>query len=200
MTGPEPRIRPLPPGELPEDVRVALKGWLRPDTTAVPPPLDTLARHPDLARGYLAFNRHLLFASSLPARTRELLVLRTAEVCASEFERVQHEVIARREGLADDEIARVRDGADADGWSADDAALLRATDELLSSWTVSDATWSQLASALDDRQLMDVVFTVGAYAVLAMALNAFGVLPATDAPSPAEQWSARDRSERGDAT
>ena len=127
-----PRLEPLPRGTLPDDVRTALEGWLRPDATEVPKPLDTLARHPDLARSFLGFNRHLLFASTLPPRTRELLILRTAAICDGEFERVQHEVIARREGIDDETIARTVDGPDADGWSTEDLALMRATDELLS--------------------------------------------------------------------
>jgi len=171
------RIEPLPPGTLPDDARAALQGWMRPDATELPAPLDTLARHPDLARAFLAFNRHLLFESTLPPRTRELLILRTAAICGSEFERVQHEIIARREGIDDAEIARTVEGPDAAGWSSADEALMRATDELLGTWSVSDSTWAQLATALDDRQLMDLVFTVGSYALLAAAFNAFGVRP-----------------------
>jgi AhpD family alkylhydroperoxidase len=188
MTEAEPRIVPLPRGTLPDEVRVALQGWLRSDATEVPTPLDTLARHPDLARSFLAFNRHLLFGSTLPPRTRELLVLRTAAICGCAFEREQHEVIARREGVDDATIARTADGPDVPGWPADDAALIRATDELLSTWTVSESTWQQLATALDDRQLMDVVFTVGAYALLAMAFNAFGLRSDPAHRSPAERW------------
>ena len=74
MSDAEPRIRPLPRGSVPDEVRAALEGWLRPDAAEVPVPLDTLARHPDLARAYLAFNRHVLVASTLPPRTRELLL------------------------------------------------------------------------------------------------------------------------------
>jgi alkylhydroperoxidase family enzyme len=182
------RIDPVQPGSLPEDARAALKGWLRPDATEISPPLDTLARHPDLARAFLTFSGHVLFASTLPPRTRELLVLRTAVLCGSEFERVQHELIASREGLDDDTIARTVDGPDAPGWSADDAALMRATDELLSEWTISEPTWAALAQVLDDRQLMDLVFTVGSYALLAMALNAFGVRPDASERPPAARW------------
>jgi alkylhydroperoxidase family enzyme len=168
------RIEPLPPGALPDDVRVALEGWIRPDSSEVPKPLDTFARHPDLARAFLGFNRHL-FQSTLPPRTREILILRTAAICGNSFERDQHEIIGRREGIDDDTIARTFEGPDAAGWSADDAPLVRAVDELLFSWTISDATWAALARSLDDRQLMDLAFTVGSYALLAMALNAFGV-------------------------
>jgi alkylhydroperoxidase family enzyme len=171
------RIDPLPPGPLPDDVRAALEGWLRPDTTDVPPPLNTLARHPELARSFLGFSRHLLFDSTLPPRTRELLILRTAAICGSEFERVQHEVIGRREGIDDATIARTVEGPDAAGWSADDEALIRATDELLADWAITDSTWGQLARVLDARQLMDLVFTVGSYAMLAMALNTFEIRP-----------------------
>jgi AhpD family alkylhydroperoxidase len=184
----EPRIPPLPRGTLSDDVRAALQGWLRPDATEVPTPLDTLARHPDLARSFLTFNRHLLFKSTLPPRTRELLVLRTAVICGCAFEREQHEIIARREGVDDEAIVRTTEGPDAPGWSPDDAALVRAVDELLSKWTVTESTWDQLAAVFDDRQLMDVVFTVGAYALLAMSFNAFGVLPDPLTRPPAERW------------
>lgn len=196
MANTEPRIRPLPPGHIPDDVRDALQGWLRPDATEVPVPLDTFARHPALAKGYLAFSRHLLFTSTLSPRTRELVILRTAVICGSAFEREQHEIMARREGLDDAAIARIEDGSDTTGWSPDDALLLRATDELLSRWTLSNSTWEQLRKTYDDRELMDLVFTVGGYALLAMAFNSFGVEPKPEGRSPAEDWG---RESGGDA-
>ena len=171
------RIDPIPPGPPTDDVRTALEGWMRPGTDEVVAPLSTLARHPDLARSFLGFNRHLLFASTLPPRVRELLILRTAAICDCEFERVQHVRIAQREGIDDDTIARTLYGPDAAGWFPEDLVLIRATDELCSSWTLSDETWAALAEVFDDRQLMDLVFTVGSYAMFAMACNAFGIRP-----------------------
>mgnify|MGYP003433080374 CR=1 FL=1 len=49
-------------------------------------------------------------------------------------------------------------------------ADLDATDAL-----VTDDTWATLAGELDRQQLMDVVFTVGSYDLLAMAFRTFGV-------------------------
>jgi len=175
VTGSGPRIEPVPPGPIPDDVRAALKGWVRPDSDEIPEPLDTFARHPDLARAYLGFSRHLLFGSTLPPRDRELVILRVAVLCRSRFEREQHEIIAAREGVDAAEIARTLDGPDAPGWSPADEALLSATDGLLTDWTVDDATWARLAESYDVHQLMDLVFTVGGYASLAMAFNAFGM-------------------------
>jgi alkylhydroperoxidase family enzyme len=56
----------------------------------------------------------------------------------------------------------------------------RAVDELVRDATITDPTWEALASELDDQQLMDLVFTVGAYDLLAMAFRSFGVELDTD--------------------
>jgi AhpD family alkylhydroperoxidase len=137
--------------------------------------LGTLARHPQLARAFHTFNGHVLFGTTLTTRQRELLVLRVAAVRGCDYEWAQHAVLAGDAGIAPDEVDRVAAGPDAPGWEAGDAALLRAVDELVRDAEVTDATWAALAAELDEQQLMDVVFTVGAYDLLAMALRSFGV-------------------------
>ncbi|HMQ25957.1 MAG TPA: hypothetical protein PKA98_08210, partial [Acidimicrobiales bacterium] len=61
------------------------------------------------------------------------------------------------------------------GWSPLDAAKLRAVDELLDDARIADATWATLAGTLDPRQLLDLIFTVGAYDALAMMMRSFEV-------------------------
>jgi 4-carboxymuconolactone decarboxylase len=58
-----------------------------------------------------------------------------------------------------------------------DQAILRAVDELQDKSVISDATWAVLSDHLDERQRMDLVFTIGCYGALAMAINTFGVEP-----------------------
>jgi alkylhydroperoxidase family enzyme len=142
--------------------------------------LGTLAHHPALTHAFNTFNGHVLFASTISPRQRELLVLRVAVLRDAEYERLQHEVLAIDAGLSDDEIARTGEGPDAPGWSALDQALLRAVDELIRDGVIADATWSTLARDLDTEQLMDVVFTVGAYEIVAFAFRSFGVTPDDD--------------------
>lgn len=137
--------------------------------------LGTLAHHPELARAFHTFNGHILFGTALTVRQRELLVLRVAAVRDATYEWAQHAVLAGDAGISDDEVARIRVGPDAPGWSPVESALLRAVDELVSDALVSDATWAVLVGELDTEQLMDLVFTVGAYDVLAMAFRTFGV-------------------------
>ncbi len=137
--------------------------------------LGTLARHPELARAFNTFNGHVLFATTLSPRQRELLVLRVAAVRRCDYEWEQHVVLAGDAGLSADDIARAAEGPDAPGWSPLDRAMVAAVDELLHDAKVADPTWQALAGELDDQQLMDVVFTVGAYDLLAMAFRSFGV-------------------------
>jgi alkylhydroperoxidase family enzyme len=180
-----PRIPPLPPEEWGDDVRAGLAA-LRPSgaTQELKRPanaprglnvLGTLAQHPTLMQAYHAFNGHILYTNSLDARQRELLILRVAARRGAEYEWRQHVHIARGAGFSDADIERIAEGPHAAGWSTLDAAMLRAVDELVADAEIADGTWQELAAELDRHQLMDLVFTVGAYDLLAMAFKSFGV-------------------------
>ena len=134
----------------------------------------TLARHPAMYRPWLAFARYILRESSLPAREREMLICRIAWLTGGEYEWSAHIKLGKDAGLTDDEIGRLAKGPDAVGWSAPDAGLVRAVDELHYDAFISDATWNALTKRFDTHQMMDMVFTVGAYKMLAMALNSLG--------------------------
>ena len=136
--------------------------------------IDVFAQHPDLAEGWMHFNSHL-FNSTLSARVRELITVRIAWLRKGEYEWVQHVRMARAAGLTDEEVDAILVGPGAPVWKPLEAALLRGTDELCHDRYVSDATWADLAGELSRQELMDVVFTVGAYDMLAMAMNTFGL-------------------------
>jgi alkylhydroperoxidase family enzyme len=153
--------------------------------------LGLLARHPQLTTAFHSFNGHVLFATTLSARQRELLVLRVAVRRDADYEWAQHVVLAGDAGLSPDEVARIADGPDADGWSALDRSLLRAADELLDDARIGDDTWRTLRAELDDQQLMDLVFTVGAYDLVAMAFRTFDVELDDDLAARPEVQEAR---------
>jgi len=179
------RISPAPEEEWTEEIAAFVNGFRSAVASSAPEEdrqpgtnlLGTLARHPSLAMAFLSFNRHLLANSTLSVRQRELMVLRVASLRRSDYEWAQHAILADRAGITADEIARVDEGPDAPGWSPVDRALLTATDELIDEGTVGDETWSTLSGEFDEQQLMDIVFTVGCYAMLATALRSFDVQP-----------------------
>jgi alkylhydroperoxidase family enzyme len=135
--------------------------------------LGLLAHHPPLATAYHQLIGHLLYASSITPRQRELLVLRVASLRASSYLWRQHAESADGAGLTQFEVDRIRDADAAASWTSTEAALLRAADDLVQEARVTDSTWEILAGELDAQQLMDIVFTVGAYDLLAMTLRTF---------------------------
>lgn len=135
----------------------------------------TLAHYPELSSAWGRFARHVLDESSLPPRERELVILRMGWNCRSGYEFGQHRRIGQQVGLSLEEVERVKQGPDADGWTEHERNLLRAVDELYADAFLSDATWNALAERYDVRQLMDVVFAAGQYNLVSMALNTLGV-------------------------
>ena len=78
-------------------------------------------------------------------------------------------------GLTDADVQHIMDGPSATGLSEKDRLLLQATDELHGDAHISDATWEGLTEFYTTHQLMDLVFTVGQYNLMSMAINSFGV-------------------------
>ena len=136
----------------------------------------TMVQAPKAAKGFLAWGNYVLSKKNdLPAREREIVILRIGFLCKSGYEWTQHVPIGIRAGLTEDEVARSKGGADAPGWSPSDQALLRASDELHHDQFITDATWAALKAHFSDKQCMDVVFTAGQYTQVSMILNSFGV-------------------------
>ena len=173
----EPRIPPLDESEWSDEVREMLNLTTGGDAARgrVLNIFRTLAHHPKLMKRWLVFGTHVLIQSTLAVRERELVILRIGWLCRAEYEWGQHRRIALGAGISEDEIERVAEGPDAAGWTPLEAALLRATDELHADSCVSDVTWKQLEAHLSTQQLMDLVFTVGQYNLVSMALNTLGV-------------------------
>ena len=130
----------------------------------------------EMCRQYWAFTRHLGFNYTLPLRDKELLILRTAWLSRGNYIWGVHSTGAgQRAGITGEELMRIPRGPAASGWSEFDAALLRAADELHASRFITDATWALLAERYDEGQLLEVMFVVGNYTLLAMFHNSVGV-------------------------
>lgn len=169
----QPRIPPVEESDWDDDQRQIFRGQqIRGRVANI---FLTLANHSKLAKRWLVFGNHVLAKSTLPARDRELAILRMGWLCQSGYEWGQHRVIGRNAGLTDDEIASIKEGASATCWSELDALLIQATDELHSDAFISDPTWAGLCEHYSNEQLMDLVFTCGQYNLVCMALNSFGV-------------------------
>jgi alkylhydroperoxidase family enzyme len=135
------------------------------------------ARHPALALPFLAYNRHLLMNSSLPDRVRELVTLYIGWTCKSDYEWLSHVASGLRLGLTGDDIEAVKHGPDSLHWSELERTLLRAVDQMREAYNLDDELWALLSKEFDHRQMMDLLFTIGNYIMLAAVLNAVRVPP-----------------------
>ena len=170
----QPRIAPLTEAEWTDEQRKVLEPVHK--EGRVYNVRGTLARHWQASKKFGVWGYHVMGdTSTLLPRERELLILRTGWLCQAEYEWGQHVIYGKAAGLTDAEIAQIKEGPDAAGWEPFDATLLRAADELHADTFISDATWAALSKRYTTEQLMDVVFAVGQYTLVCMALNTFGV-------------------------
>lgn len=134
-----------------------------------------LARHPQMARKFLASNGWLLQRGELPLRLRELAIPRVAHMRRSAFFWGEHVKLASQGGVAIDDIDRLACGNAA--FEGSDRVVLEATDELLVQGRATSAMWHRLADELGTHQAMELIFIVGTYAMLAMAFDTWRLAP-----------------------
>ena len=166
-----PRIPPLTADEMDDEVAGMLSSLGSLGTMNI---FRTFARHSVLFRVRVPFSSTVLHGL-LPAWDRELLILQTAHRCHCAYEWAQHVRVAQELDFTDEEIRRIAAASDRGTWSAFEAALLDAADELIDAHCISDKTWSVLSEWYDEKHLIEVPVVVGHYYTMAIALNSFGV-------------------------
>lgn len=171
------RIRSLSIDELDADARSlveVLRHSLKSVGDRISHVFGLMLRHPRLFRCQMDMGIQLAQGEIVP-RERELAILRVAWWCRAPFEWGEHVVLARNNGLSDEEIERVTQGSSAPGWSAHDRAILRGVEELLADQMISDTTWATLADSWSERQLIEFPVLVGQYFAIALQQNSLRV-------------------------
>jgi alkylhydroperoxidase family enzyme len=179
VLGDGPRIPPMRAAEFSDEaveltarmIRAASDANRQASVENVPELVRTLLRHPELFRRLTDFSLQLLGNGALPARDRELVILRIGWLCRAPYEWGEHVEIAKRTGITAQEIERITRGSAADGWSDRDRALLQAAEELFTDAMISDSTWSALEAYLDEKQLIELPILVGQYQTVAYFQN-----------------------------
>jgi 4-carboxymuconolactone decarboxylase len=169
---PPPRIPQITPPEWTDAVReVMLIFESGPDNNIV----KTFAQHPDLAKPFLIFNRYLLRAATLPVRLRQIAILRVAWTRRAGYMWASHLRVSIGLGMTAADFAAVKDGAGSAHWSELERWIVVAVDELREDSQLEDPTWTALHQHLDHRQILDFLFTVGTYILLALVFNAIRI-------------------------
>jgi 4-carboxymuconolactone decarboxylase len=136
--------------------------------------LRTVIKHPALFEAHVQMGR-ALFAGAIPARERELAVLRVAWLCRAPYEWGEHVKIAKQCGISSAEIEQIVEGSSCQRWAAADRAILRGVEELITNHMISDETWQVLACHWEEQQLIEFPMMVGQYIATACVQNALRV-------------------------
>ena len=171
----EPRIAPLPESEWTAEQRALVERYA--SEVRIGNAFRTMLRVPELVEAVMPFVLFTSIDSTLSARHRGLLILRTAWLTRSSYLWADHAPTARAAGIMPDELHRVAEGPDAAGWDPFEATLLRLADELYVNSSVRDATWDALADRYDLYNLFDAVMAVNETTLVAMLYNSWGVQP-----------------------
>jgi alkylhydroperoxidase family enzyme len=174
------RVEPIPREQWSEEMVEALSA-MQPPTARhfVPPPggrpdrpkassiMGTFAHHPDLAKAFFSFNGHILYGTTLSIRQREVLVLRLAVLRRSPYLWAQHLVHKEEADLSDADIARIAFGPEAPALESLERAMLKAVDELIHVGGIDGGTWQELEKHFTVQRILDLIFTVGCYDMIA---------------------------------
>jgi len=139
-----------------------------------------LGRHRKLFRGWLRFAGRLMPGGRLARRETEIAIVRVAHLRQCTYELEHHRRLARRAKVSPQDLARVIEGPDVGGWTGRERSILGAVDELHSTQDLSDGSWADLRSHLDEREAIELVLLVGHYEMLATAITALRIPPDQD--------------------
>lgn len=178
VVGDGPRIAPRPNAECDQAafdlVNKVRAGAGAGPTTDMPVYMRIMIKHRPLFEPNMIMG-DTLYNGTIPARERELAILRCGLLCRAPFEWGEHVRIGQRCGLTPEEINRVLDGSSAPGWSELDRAVVRGVEELIADHALSDETWNVLAKHWDEQQLIEFPFMIGQYVAIAYVQNTLRV-------------------------
>lgn len=138
-------------------------------------PYAPLMHHPALAERVADLGEYLRFDSALPADVRELAILVTARAVSQPYEWTAHAPIARRAGLPDEVIERVRTGGDLSGLPVRYTQAVGVVRHVLAHEPLPQALQDAVTREFGITGLLELVVLAGHYQLIAGVLFAFEV-------------------------
>ena len=189
---PTPRMPPVAEGDFTDAARAFLGRWtggIFKDADKNPV-LQTFAHHPDLADLFSRFNIHLLSTNTLPVKQRQIAIMRTAWVCKATYMWSSHLNTSVRCGLDPEIFKPIQVGASDPYFTEFERTVIRATEELVNDHEISEANWHKLMVEWTNQQMLDFLFTVGAYVTIAGVMRSARVQRTPDLLELAERYGA----------
>ena len=134
-----------------------------------------LLHSPPVAEGWLAYLTAIRQKSSLAPALRELVIMRVAIVNRAPYEAEQHAPIALKEGVTQVQLDDLAQWEGSSRYTAQQRAVLQVTDAMTRNVQVPPAAVAAVREFLGDRELVELVATVGAYNMVSRFLEALDI-------------------------
>jgi alkylhydroperoxidase family enzyme len=101
--------------------------------------------------------------------------MRTAWICKATYMWSSHLRTSINCGLQPDMYRPIQVGASDPYFTPFERTIIRSTEELVADRKVGDANWQSLCAQWNNQQMLDFLFTVGAYVTVAGVMRSTGV-------------------------
>lgn len=192
IADPPARMPQLRPEEFSDEVKAMFARWTEGPFKEADrnPVLKTFAHNPRLADLFSAFNIHLLLTSTVPVRQRQIAIMRTAWVCKARYMWSSHLRTSMGFGLEPELFRPLQAGAGDPYFTDFERTIIRATEELVNDRMIGEANWQALSAEWDEAQMLDFMFTVGAYVCVAGVMRSCRVEREPELIELAEKYGA----------
>lgn len=154
------------------------------------PVLRTFAHHPRLAGLFSALNVHLLSTNTLPVKLRQIAIMRTAWITGAVYMWSSHLQTSVNCGLSPEMYAPIQNGQDDPYFTPLERVVMLATEELVRNHKIGEGNWQALMAEWNKQQMLDFMFTVGSYAMIAGVMRSTGAERQADLLALAEKYGA----------
>jgi AhpD family alkylhydroperoxidase len=134
-----------------------------------------LLHSPPVAAGWLRYLTAIRHECSLSGSIRELVIMRVAALNGATYEAEQHTPIALREGLTQRQLQALAAWESSSEFSDRQRAVLAYTDSMTRSIQVPADVFRQVRKHFDDRELVELTATIGAYNMVSRFLEALAI-------------------------
>jgi 4-carboxymuconolactone decarboxylase len=171
-----PRIPPVTRDSLPPD-KQAIYDSISQSRGQVSGPFPVLLNSPEAASHIAALGHYIRYESILKPMIRELAIMTVAREFDCQYAWTSHDSLARQAGVREEALTALRDRKAPQGLTAEEADIVRYAQELVRTRRISDTTFAAVLKRLGPQGITELTATMGYYAMLGFALNAFDVQP-----------------------
>ncbi len=124
---------------------------------------------------FVRMGNALLGKTELDPQLREMAIVRVGHLSQATYELHQHNALCRKLGMPEDKIEALAGKADAPVFSKLERMVLEFADTVVRDVRAPDAMFEALRKELGERQMVELVLTIGYYMMTCRFLENFGV-------------------------